>query len=207
MEGLFEETEIKHDKPFKKLGVALIGVFGAAAVGICAIAIPFVSPALRKICVPYVPATATQVENVIKCLAGRKGTVIDLGSGDGRLVVAAAKQLGLKSEGVELNPWLIAYSRMLSWKSRTNHLTKFTRRNLWTVNLSCYDNIIIFGTQELMLKLDEKLHEDHFTGLLLACRFPLVKRNPAWTVGKGIDTVWVYNWDKLKPTQKSSMRY
>lgn len=33
-----------------------------------------------------VPATTTQVENVIKALKGRQGTLVDLGSGDGRIV-------------------------------------------------------------------------------------------------------------------------
>ena len=50
---------------------------------ICA---PFVSPALRRICLPYVPATTTQVSNVMKAVKGRNGQLIDLGSGDGRIV-------------------------------------------------------------------------------------------------------------------------
>lgn len=51
-----------------------------------AICAPFVLPALRKICLPYVPATTIQVSNVIKALRGRNGQLIDLGSGDGRIV-------------------------------------------------------------------------------------------------------------------------
>lgn len=53
---------------------------------ISALCLPFVSPALRKICLPYVPATTQQVENVLKALEGRSGTLVDLGSGDGRIV-------------------------------------------------------------------------------------------------------------------------
>lgn len=51
-----------------------------------AICMPFVSPALRRVCLPYVPATTSQVENIFRGLAGRKGNLIDLGSGDGRIV-------------------------------------------------------------------------------------------------------------------------
>lgn len=55
--------------------------------GLTVVCVPFVSPALRKICLPYVPATTAQVENVFKALAGRKGSLIDLGSGDGRITI------------------------------------------------------------------------------------------------------------------------
>lgn len=48
---------------------------------------PFVSPALRKYCLPYIPATDTQIENVLKALSGKSGKLIDLGSGDGRIVI------------------------------------------------------------------------------------------------------------------------
>lgn len=47
---------------------------------------PFVTPALRRIVLPYVPATTQQVENIFLGLKGRSGTLIDLGSGDGRIV-------------------------------------------------------------------------------------------------------------------------
>lgn len=53
---------------------------------ISVICFPFVSPAFRKICLPYVPATHQQIKNVIRALSGRSGSLIDLGSGDGRIV-------------------------------------------------------------------------------------------------------------------------
>lgn len=36
--------------------------------------------------VPYIPASKTQVDNVMKLLRGRQGSLVDLGSGDGRIV-------------------------------------------------------------------------------------------------------------------------
>mgnify|MGYP002050890935 FL=1 len=39
-----------------------------------------------------------------------QGKLLDIGSGDGRLVVEAAR-MGFKSTGVELNRWLVYYSR------------------------------------------------------------------------------------------------
>ncbi len=74
-------------------GKVLLGVTGGVFVGVCALATPFISPALRKVCLPYVPATTRQVDNVMSLLQGRSGTLIDLGSGDGRIVSIRAWQI------------------------------------------------------------------------------------------------------------------
>ena len=70
----------------KNVGKWVLGVTGLSLAGIVAISSSFVTPALRKICLPYVPATTRQVTNVMHMLEGRSGKVVDLGSGDGRLV-------------------------------------------------------------------------------------------------------------------------
>lgn len=70
----------------RSLGLVAVGTFAAAGIGLLVGCAPFVLPALRKICLPYVPATDRQVQNVMKILRKRKGNVIDLGSGDGRIV-------------------------------------------------------------------------------------------------------------------------
>lgn len=69
-------------------GLVVAGVAGAIGLGITAAAIPFVTPALRKVCIPYVPATPQQLANVSCALVplNPKGPLIDLGSGDGRVV-------------------------------------------------------------------------------------------------------------------------
>jgi hypothetical protein len=68
-------------------GAILAGAFGAGALGITAVAIPFVTPALRRVCLPFVPATVQQIEHVVQALAHcPRSPVVDLGSGDGRVV-------------------------------------------------------------------------------------------------------------------------
>lgn len=68
------------------LGLIVTGVVGGSLVALYAVAAPFVAPALRKVCLPFVPATPAQVENVLKALRARSGTLVDIGSGDGRIV-------------------------------------------------------------------------------------------------------------------------
>lgn len=62
-------------------------ILGGVALGLTVICAPFVSPALRKFCLPYIPATNEQLVNILAALKGRKGTLLDLGSGDGRIVL------------------------------------------------------------------------------------------------------------------------
>lgn len=81
-------SEPVREKPWTKTRALVFGICGTTFVGVCALTIPFISPAFRKICLPYVPATTTQVANVLKALNGRKGRLLDIGSGDGRIVRA-----------------------------------------------------------------------------------------------------------------------
>lgn len=60
---------------------------GGVAVGLSIICAPFVMPALRKHCLPYIPATNEQIRNIFTALNNRKGSLVDLGSGDGRIVI------------------------------------------------------------------------------------------------------------------------
>jgi len=76
-----------------KTGKILLGIAGTSFVGICAVTLPFILPAARRVCLPYVPATDAQVHNVMSLLTGFKpGKLVDLGSGDGRIVIEAAKR-------------------------------------------------------------------------------------------------------------------
>lgn len=70
----------------KRVGVIATCALGGSLVALYAISGPFIAPALRKICLPFVPATNTQVNNVLRVLQSRSGTLVDIGSGDGRIV-------------------------------------------------------------------------------------------------------------------------
>lgn len=76
-----------------KAGKIILGISGVSFCGICAATLPFLLPAARRICLPFVPATPAQVRNVFSLLNGsQQGRLIDLGSGDGRIVIEAARR-------------------------------------------------------------------------------------------------------------------
>uniref|UniRef100_A0A665WFI6 FATP synthase c subunit lysine N-methyltransferase n=1 Tax=Echeneis naucrates TaxID=173247 RepID=A0A665WFI6_ECHNA len=113
-----------------RLGLIVTGLVGVSVVALYAVAAPFVAPALRKICLPFVPATTAQVDNVFAVLRARTGTLVDIGSGDGRIVIAAAKH-GFQASGFELNPWLVWYSRYKAWREGVRCSTSFHISDLW----------------------------------------------------------------------------
>lgn len=95
MENLIENPSEATKAPKSFIGKVLIGTSAAVAVGISVICFPFVSPALRKFTLPYIPATDNQLKNILKVLPKnpkQSVRVLDIGSGDGRIVIEAAKR-------------------------------------------------------------------------------------------------------------------
>ncbi|XP_060110388.1 ATP synthase subunit C lysine N-methyltransferase isoform X1 [Heteronotia binoei] len=183
-------------------GLLATGILGGSLVVLYSIATPFVAPALRKHCLPFVPATPKQIDNVLSVLKGRSGSLVDIGSGDGRIVIAAAK-VGFKAVGYELNPWLVWYSRYHAWKAGVHHNAKFYISDLWKVSFSQYTNVVIFGVPQMMLHLEDKLGEElQPEAKVVACRFPFPHWKPSHSVGEGINTVWGYNSESFRMKRK-----
>ncbi len=84
--------------------------------------------------------------------------VIDLGSGDGRTVITAAK-LGAKATGIEYNPDMVALSKKNAAKEGLADKTEFIEADLYEVDLSKATVITMFLLPEINLKLRPRLLE------------------------------------------------
>lgn len=82
--------------------------------------------------------------------------VVDLGSGDGRTVIAAARR-GARALGVELNPQLIEFSRRIAQEARVGDRARFVQGDLFEADLSQATVITLFLLDEINLKLRPKL--------------------------------------------------
>ena len=71
------------------------------------------------------------------------------GSGDGRIVHLAA-QNGYHAHGIELNPWLVMYSKFKSLTMGLSSNATFSRQDLWKTNFGQYDNVVIFGVEQMV---------------------------------------------------------
>jgi hypothetical protein len=85
-----------------------------------------------------------------------KDYVIDLGSGDGRNVIAAAKR-GARAHGIEYNPDLVDFSKRLAAKEGVSSRATFEKADLFASDFSRATVLILFLLPEMNLKLRPKL--------------------------------------------------
>jgi ribosomal protein L11 methylase PrmA len=82
--------------------------------------------------------------------------VIDLGCGDGRLVISLAKA-GYKADGVEIQPWLVWRARRNVAKQGLQDKVHIYWGSLWKFDVSKYNLAVLFGTPHIMPQLESKL--------------------------------------------------
>uniref|UniRef100_A0A182KAX7 Methyltransferase domain-containing protein n=1 Tax=Anopheles christyi TaxID=43041 RepID=A0A182KAX7_9DIPT len=166
------------------------------------------APALRRHCLPYVPATTNQIRNVLSFVkpACSGSRLLDIGSGDGRIVIAAARaQPSIKADGVELNPWLVYFSRLAALRNGVFNRTSFVRKDLWKFSLAPYDHIVIFGVEQMMEDLEKKVLREAAPGTtVIACRFPFPTLKTEKRIEEGVDSVWVYRPVAAQPVEPST---
>jgi len=88
---------------------------------------------------------------------GAADTVIDLGSGDGRVPIVAAKRFGARGIGVEFDADLVRFSEQQAAAQGVAALTRFIREDLFTTDLSQATVVAMYIGPEVTLKLRPKL--------------------------------------------------
>jgi hypothetical protein len=122
---------------------------------------------------PYVATERKKIETIIKFANLKKGqTAVDLGSGDGRLLFAAA-QKGAKAIGYELNPFLIALTLIHAKLKGLSSEIWIEKVNLWKVDLKVADVIFVYGRKNQMLKFEEFIYKNAQKGTRI-----IVNTNP-----------------------------
>jgi SAM-dependent methyltransferase len=108
--------------------------------------------------VPYVPTTEKAVLEMLK-LAGvqRSDTVYDLGCGDGRIVIAAAKTYGAHGVGIDINPERIKEARENAKKAGVEDLVRFEENDLFKAEFRPATVVTLFLLSSVNLKLRPKL--------------------------------------------------
>jgi SAM-dependent methyltransferase len=103
--------------------------------------------------VVWVPMAKEQVEKMLDLARLTPADfVVDLGSGDGVTVIAAAKR-GVRAMGVEFNPDLVAFSRRQAERAGVGDRATFLQGDLFQADLSRASVITLFLLDELNVKL------------------------------------------------------
>lgn len=110
-----------------------------------------------EIQVPFVTTSVESVKDAI-ALAGLKGKerFVDLGSGDGRVVLEFAKH-GIHADGFELKEPLVQKARQRILDARLTEKATIFLQSMWDADLSRYDIIYLYGMDSVMAKFEEKI--------------------------------------------------
>ncbi len=142
---------------------------------------------------PFLPTKRARTHEVLDLLDLKPGQILlELGSGDGRILREAAGR-GLFAIGYELNPLLVWWTRLRSWKYRK--LITVHCANYWSEALPPADGIYVFLLQPYMTKLDQKLQQDIIRSVkLVSFAFPIPNKRPQKNQGG----MYLYQYDSRR---------
>ena len=135
---------------------------------------------------------STREETVKKMVAlaqikpGEKA--VDLGSGDGRLVIALART-GAQASGYEIDPLLVWLSRRKIRQAGLEKQAFIYRQSFWNGDLSGFDVVTVYGISYMMKRLERKLKRELKTGARVVSNYFTF---PAWAESKKEGRLYLY---------------
>lgn len=114
--------------------------------------------AQRPSLAPFVPTPQDVVERMLGLARVSKAdVVVDLGSGDGRLVVTAAKQFGARGIGIDIDPARIAEGRANATRAGVDKLVEFREQDAMQADLSGATVVTLYLLSSSNVKLRPRL--------------------------------------------------
>jgi Methyltransferase domain len=154
---------------------------------------------------PYVPTPQIVVDEMLK-LAGvtAKDFVIDLGSGDGRVILTAARNFKAQGLGVDIDKTLVAFSNKQAKVDGLEDRAKFIEQDMFKADISKATVVALYVLPDFMEKLRPKLvselkpgtrivaHDYYMSGWYPDKRLDLTV--PEKMVANGTDKAYLYLW-------------
>lgn len=104
--------------------------------------------------VPYVPTRQAVVDAMLKMAKVSKNDVVyDLGCGDGRIVITAAKQYGATGTGIDINPERIKEANANAQAAKVTDKVKFEQADLFQTDFSKASVVTLYLLPSVNLKL------------------------------------------------------
>jgi SAM-dependent methyltransferase len=140
--------------------------------------------------VPYVPTTDAAVQAMLKLADVKKSdNVYDLGCGDGRIVIAAAKNFGAHGVGIDIDPVRIREARENAKKAGVEAIVKFIEQDLFQADIHDATVVTLFLLPQVNLKLRPKLMSDLKPGTrVVSNTFDMADWKPDKELQVGSDT-------------------
>lgn len=136
---------------------------------------------------PFAAISKGRIKTMLKLLNPSEGKkFLDLGSGDGRIVIEASKK-SLKAYGYEINPILVLVSKYKLKKNKSNGVILL--KDYWGTNLEDFDYITVWGVPRMMKRLERKLLKELKPGAKVVSNH---SKFPNWKEKKCENDVFLY---------------
>ena len=113
------------------------------------------------VCAPWLPTPKKKVREMLELAEVTPTDIVyDLGSGDGRIVIMAAKEFGAESVGIEIDPIRVRWSQFKIKRNKVGHKARVIRTNFLKMNLEAATVITIYGGIKINEQIKEKLERD-----------------------------------------------
>jgi ubiquinone/menaquinone biosynthesis C-methylase UbiE len=153
----------------------------------------FAPPALARD-VPFVPTPEKVVDGMLELAkVGPRDVVYDLGSGDGRIVITAAKKHGARGVGIDIDPQRIKEARDNARRAGVADRVEFREGDLFKADISEASVVTIYLLSGVNLQLRPKLLAELKPGTrIVSHAFDMGDWKPVATRKVGTSTV--YYW-------------
>jgi SAM-dependent methyltransferase len=171
--------------------------------GLAALALPARALEPRpKLDVPYVPTPMEVVQAMLNMGAvGRDDTVYDLGCGDGRIVITAAKERGARGVGVDIDPQRIAEANENARNAGVHDRVQFRRGDLFKANFAPATVVTLYLLPEINARLRPQLWRQLKVGTrVVSHAFDMGDEWPPERVER-VNSRVIYAWT-IKPEHK-----
>jgi len=144
--------------------------------------------------VPYVPTPKPVVDRMLELAdVGPNDVVYDLGSGDGRIVIRAARKYGARGVGIEIDPKRVEEARQNAKNAGVSDLVEFRRGDLFEADFGDATAVTLYLLPSVNQELRPLLFEQLVPGTpVVSHDFDMGDWSPEQTVEVGDDTI--YHW-------------
>lgn len=137
----------------------------------------------------YEPTPEEKVQHMIELLDIKPGQhAVDLGSGDGRIVIAMAKK-GAYAVGFEKDDKLVRQANDNIRLAGLTKRAKIIHANFWKEDLSQFDRVSIYQMKSIMKKLEHKLQKELPIGARVVSNY---WQFPMWKPCANSENLWLY---------------
>jgi ribosomal protein L11 methylase PrmA len=109
----------------------------------------------------YVPTPHEVVDDMLRLAnVGKSDILYDLGSGDGRIAIAAAKKFGIRAVGIDIDPERIREANENARRAGVTHLVEFRQEDLFKADFREATVITLYLLPDLNVKLRPRLLDE-----------------------------------------------